>query len=81
MRALYFIVRALSDRLLALEKRLSVFEDLTQGRHEDSGTRITNIDTGVTEAQDATCELSEEVDMRISDLENAICELSEAEVK
>lgn len=81
MKLLLIIIRGLSDRLLALEQRLTVFEDLTQGRHEDSGTRITNLDTGVTEAQDATCELSEDVDTRISDLENAICELSEAEVK
>lgn len=34
------------------------------------------IETGIADAQDATCELSEELDERISELEDALCELT-----
>lgn len=34
------------------------------------------IETGIADAQDATCELSEELDERISAVEDAICELT-----
>lgn len=43
----------------------------TPQRHE--------IDRGITDAQDATCELSEELDERIADIENALCELTTEE--
>lgn len=33
--------------------------------------------TGVEESQNATCELSEEVDERITEVETALCDLSE----
>ena len=35
-----------------------------------------DIETGIADAQDATCELSEELDERISELEDAFCELT-----
>ena len=35
------------------------------------------IQTGISDSQNATCELSEEIDARISDIENALCELTE----
>jgi len=38
------------------------------------------IDTGISDAQDATCELSEELDERITDIENALCDLTNEEV-
>lgn len=31
----------------------------------------------IADTQNATCELSEELDQRIADIENALCELSE----
>ena len=34
------------------------------------------IETGIADAQDATCELSEELDERISEIEDALCELT-----
>lgn len=38
-----------------------------------------NLEGGIADAQDATCELSEELDQRITDIENALCELTEEE--
>ena len=35
-----------------------------------------DLDVGIADAQDATCELSEELDERISELEDALCELT-----
>ena len=35
-----------------------------------------DIESGISDAQDATCELSEELDERISAVEDALCELS-----
>lgn len=35
-----------------------------------------DIETGIADAQDATCELSEKLDERISELEDALCELT-----
>lgn len=35
------------------------------------------LEIGIADAQNATCELSEEIDTRISDIENALCELTE----
>ena len=49
-------------------------------RYVDKFTPVkAEIEGGISDAQDATCELSEEVDQRITDIENALCELTEEE--
>ena len=53
--------------------------DVARRLDEYFGIRTDENKQGVVDAQNATCELSEEVDERISDIENALCELSELE--
>lgn len=60
-------INAVSNKLNELIANVNAFFDM----------RADNNEQGYIDAQNATCELSEEVDSRISDIENALCELSE----
>ena len=50
-----------------------------QAQHIDNhlNDRCDENNTGVEESQNATCELSEELDERITEVETALCDLSE----
>ena len=50
-----------------------------QAQHIDNhlNDRCDENKTGVEESQNATCELSEELDERITEVETALCDLSE----
>ena len=60
-------INAISNKVNEIAKQLDEFLNM----------RADNNEQGYVDAQNATCELSEEVDTRISDIENALCELSE----
>ena len=77
----------ITDRFRIL-KRIRSDEDAEGNKYEwyqiDQHYRFTDkfspskeeIETGISDAQDATCELSEELDERISAVEDALCELT-----
>ena len=62
-------INAVSNKVNDMAKRLDDFFNMRADKNQ----------IGYEDAQNATCELSEEVDQRISDIENALCELSELE--
>ena len=49
------------------KKSLNDFTDMRDDKNESD----------IGDAQNATCELSEDVESRLSDIENALCELTE----
>ena len=62
------------------EKLMNLKESIKQ----ELGTQISNLallinkaNTRIDDTQDATCELSMDIDDRIADIENALCELSQ----
>ena len=78
----------ITDNFIVVEKYLSKdgadgkcydwYELKDHSRYIDYFTPLKEqITEGITDSQNATCELSEEVDERITDVELAICELSE----
>lgn len=62
-------INAVSNKVNDVARRLDEYFNMRTDENKQ----------GVIDAQNATCELSEEVDERISDIENALCELSEQE--
>ena len=60
-------LKTIKDMIQDAKRSLNKFTNMRDDKNEAD-----NNDT-----QNATCELSEELDSRVSDLENAICELSE----
>ena len=62
-------INAVSNKVNDVARRLDEYFNIRANENEQS----------VIDAQNATCELSVEIDERISDIENALCELSEQE--
>jgi hypothetical protein len=60
-------INAVSNKVNDMAKRLDDFFNMRADKNAE----------GVADSQNATCELSEEVDERITDIEIALCELSE----
>lgn len=64
-----------------IAKELKAIRDMVQdGKRElNSYTdgRDDKNESEISDTQNATCELSEELDQRITDIENALCELTE----
>lgn len=78
----------ITDNFIVVEKYLSKdgadgkcydwYELKEHSRYIDYFTPLKEeIQIGISDSQNATCELSEEMDIEMSDLENAICEQSE----
>lgn len=62
-------INAVSNKVNDVARRLDEYFNIRTNENKQ----------GVIDAQNATCELSVEIDERISDIENALCELSEQE--
>lgn len=61
------------DSIQRLEVKVNALMDIKDIPMDN----IAELNTDIAETQNATCELSEDVDARITDIEIALCELSE----
>ena len=62
------------DKLVEIKK--SIKQEL-ESLISNLALLINNANTRIDDTQDATCELSIDIDERIADIENALCELSQ----
>lgn len=60
-------LKTVRDMIQHSKKELNQFTNMRDDKNESD----------IDDTQNATCELSEEIDARISDIENALCELTE----
>lgn len=60
-------LKTIKDMIQDSKKSLNDFTDMRDDKNESD----------IGDAQNATCELSEDVESRLSDIENALCELTE----
>ena len=72
------LFNSINNRLLSLDRRLERLEKYPNAIVAATESVVTNTNN-ISEAQDALCETSIDVDERITTIEDALCELSKEE--
>ena len=75
MKELLDLIRAIINRVAVLEETMNMRINANDVSYISNDTSKNSV--SIATAEDAICEVTEDIEQRISDIEDAICELTE----